>query len=44
MMSKQEKAAKIKAMMAMMAEYNRRGDVVLRDQMARTIAEAKATW
>lgn len=43
-MNKATKAAKIKEMTATMKEYDRRGDVVLRDQMKRTISEAKDTW
>jgi len=31
-------------MRKIMKEYDRRGDVVLRDQMKRTIEEAKDTW
>ena len=43
-MDKKTKAAKIAEMRKTMKEYDRRGDVVLRDQMARTIAEAQDTW
>lgn len=43
-MDKKTKAAKIAEMRKTMKEYDRRGDVVLRDQMAKTIAEAKDTW
>lgn len=43
-MKKQEKNQKINAMKKLMKEYDRRGDVVLRDQMKRTIEEAKANW
>ncbi|MFA5376847.1 MAG: hypothetical protein WC455_13945 [Dehalococcoidia bacterium] len=44
MMTKVEKKAKLDAMKAQMAEYDRTGDVVLRDQMARSIEEAEASW
>ena len=43
-MDKKTKAAKISEMRKIMKEYDRRGDVVLRDQMKRTIEEAKDTW
>lgn len=43
-MDKKTKAAKISEMRNIMNEYDRRGDVVLRDQMKRTISEAKDTW
>ena len=43
-MDKKTKAAKIRDMKAIAKEYDRRGDVVLRDQMLRTIAEARDTW
>jgi hypothetical protein len=43
-MDKKTKAAKIRDMKAVAKEYDRRGDVVLRDQMLRTIAEARDAW
>ena len=43
-MDKKTKAAKISEMCKIMKEYDRRGDVVLREQMKRTIEEAKDTW
>lgn len=43
-MDKKTKTAKISEMRKIMKEYDRRGDVVLRDQMKRTIEEAKDTW
>ncbi len=43
-MTRKEKREKIASMKALMAEYARRGDVVLRDQMKRTIEDAKAAW
>ena len=43
-MDSKTKTAKINEMKATMREYDRLGDVVLRDQMKRAIAEAKATW
>ena len=43
-MDKKTKAAKISEMRKIMKEYDRLGDVVLRDQMKRTIEEAKDTW
>ena len=43
-MDKKTKTAKIREMNAQAKEYDRRGDVVLRDQMLRNIEEAKATW
>ena len=43
-MDKKTKTAKIRAMKATMKEYDRLGDTVLRDQMSRTIEEAKDTW
>jgi hypothetical protein len=43
-MDKKTKSAKISEMRRIMNEYDRRGDVVLRDQMRRAIAEAKASW
>jgi hypothetical protein len=43
-MNYRTKRQKILNMIALAAEYDRRGDVVLRDQTLRTIEEAKATW
>jgi len=43
-MSKKEKAEKIRFMRNQMKEFDRVGDVVRRDQMKKTIEEAKATW
>ena len=43
-MDSKTKTTKINEMKATMHEYDRLGDVVLRDQMKRAIAEAKATW
>ena len=43
-MDKKTKATKIAEMRKIMKEYDRRGDVVLRDQMKRSIAEAKDAW
>ncbi len=43
-MTAQDKKNKIEEMQSKAAEYNRRGDAVLRDQMLRSIKEAKATW
>ena len=43
-MDKKTKTAKIREMKATMKEYDRLGDTVLRDQMSRTIEEAKDTW
>jgi len=39
-----EKREKIANMRALMRHYDRIGDVVLREQMRRSIAEANATW
>jgi hypothetical protein len=43
-MTRKEKTTKIRAMIARMKDYDRRGDKVLRDQMRRTIDDAAATW
>ena len=43
-MNSKTKTTKINEMKATMREYDRLGDVVLRGQMKRAIAEAKATW
>ena len=43
-MTRKEKREKIASLKRMMAEYARRGDVVLRDQMKRNIEDAQAAW
>jgi hypothetical protein len=43
-MTANEKRIKLATMRKVAREHNRVGDVVLRDQMLRSIAEAKATW
>ncbi len=43
-MTRKEKKDTIAEMRKTAKEFDRRGDIVLRDQMLRAIAEALATW